>query len=302
MQDNAYLRQAQCGRNEFWRYLVVNTGIIGVSFGVSIILVIIAFFVEGTLAYQQFSPLTLLWVSMLPFPFALAGLWAGIRFLHGRSLRSLITPWERLNWKRLLFSAGGWFLLSGLIDGALAFIQPGNYVFSFNWRDWLPYFLLSFILIPIQTSTEELLFRGYLPQGLSLLTKGVWLPLIVPSAVFGLLHGLNPEVGLYGMALMLPTYIVMGLFLGWITLRSQSLELSLGVHWANNLYAGLVVTFPGSSLASPAIFSIREFDPLPATIGLLLAMGLYLLVAGVLGGLRPPQMQSLQKCGQASDA
>ncbi|MCA1953701.1 MAG: hypothetical protein LDL12_00980, partial [Anaerolinea sp.] len=102
-------------------------------------------------------------------------------------------------------------------------------------------------------------------------------------------HGTNPEVGMYGMALMLPTYVLMGLMLGWITLRSQSLELALGLHWANNLYAGVVVTFQGSSLTSPAIFSIQQFDPLAATIGLLLSMGVYLLGAYWLGGLKPSQ-------------
>jgi len=290
MQENAYLKQAQSGRNEFWRYLVVNVGIIGVALAVSVVLVIIAFFVEGTLDYRQFSPITMLLVAMLPFPFALVGLWAGLRFLHGRSFRSLITPWERVNWKRLLFSAAGWFVLSGLVDVVLAFMQPGNYVFSFDWRRSLPYFVLAFLLIPVQTSTEELLFRGYLPQSLSLLTKGIWLPLIVPALVFGFLHGTNPEVGMYGMALMLPTYVLMGLMLGWITLRSQSLELALGLHWANNLYAGVVVTFQGSSLTSPAIFSIQQFDPLAATIGLLLSMGVYLLAAYWLGGLKPSQV------------
>ncbi|MCA1953702.1 MAG: hypothetical protein LDL12_00985, partial [Anaerolinea sp.] len=185
MQENAYLKQAQSGQNEFWRYLVVNVGIIGVSLAVSVVLVIIAFFVEGTLDYRQFSPITMLLVAMLPFPFALAGLWAGLRFLHGRPLRSLITPWKRVNWKRLFFSAAGWFVLSGLVDVVLAFMQPGNYVFSFDWRRSLPYFVLAFLLIPVQTSTEELLFRGYLPQSLSLLTKGIWLPLIVPALVFG---------------------------------------------------------------------------------------------------------------------
>lgn len=290
MRENGYLAQAKVGRNDFWRYLLVNGAVIGVSIVVSVVLVMAAFLVEGTLDYRQFSPLTMLLAAMLPFPFALLTLWIGVRFLHGRSMRSLLTVAPHIQWRRFLFSALVWFVVSGLVEGVLSLLQPGNYQFSFNLERSLPYFLVALILIPLQTSTEELIFRGYLPQSLGLLTSGIWLPWIVPAIVFGLLHGMNPEVGLYGMALMLPSYILMGLLLGWITLRSQGLELALGLHLANNLYAGLMVTFPGSSLTSPAIFSIREFDVLAATVGLLVSMAVYLGVAYGLGALRPPKL------------
>ena len=111
----------------------------------------------------------------------------------------------------------------------------------------------------IQTSTEEFIFRAYLPQGITRFTPRFWLPWIIPAVVFGLLHSLNPEVDTYGFILTIPFYIGFGLLLGWITLRSRSLELALGLHLANNLYASLIVTFPGSALPS-CPFTIQSYD------------------------------------------
>src|SRR5690606_24823077 len=108
-------------------------------------------------------------------------------------------------------------------------------------------------LIPLQTSFEEYLFRGYLMQGLGLLTKNKWFPLLFTSISFGLMHIANPEVGAYGMQVMV-FYIGTGLFLGIITLMDDGLELALGFHAANNLVAAVLVTSDNSVLQTNAIF------------------------------------------------
>jgi uncharacterized protein len=75
---------------------------------------------------------------------------------------------------------------------------------------------------------------------------------------------------------MMVYYIGMGLFLGWITLKSKGLELAVGLHVANNLYASLMVTFPDSAIPSPALFTIREFDPNSGIIVFFLMGGAYM--------------------------
>jgi hypothetical protein len=96
-------------------------------------------------------------------------------------------------------------------------------------------------MIPLQTSFEEYLFRGYLMQGIGVLTKNRWLPLIVTSVIFGALHMANPEVDKLGNIIMI-YYIGTGFFLGIMTLMDEGMELALGFHAGNNLIAALLVT------------------------------------------------------------
>jgi membrane protease YdiL (CAAX protease family) len=282
MKNNAFLEQVQRGRNDFWRYLLVTGLIIFVSFWISLLASIITIYFEGT-DINQYSEIVLLILGLIPFPFLLLTLWAGTRFLHKRSFLSLITPLKHIRWGRIFFAFGVWFILAIISDVVLSIFQPGNYRWSFDPIRFIPYFILAIILLPIQTSTEELVFRGYFTQAFSRLSPQIWLPLIVPSIVFGLLHSLNPEVGMYGFLLTIPYYIGFGLMLGWLTIQSQSLELSLGIHLANNLYASFAVTFPGSALASPALFSIQKYDPVASLIVFFVMAAVFILIMLTVG-------------------
>ena len=78
-------------------------------------------------------------------------------------------------------------------------------------------------------------------QGIGVVAKNKWVPLIVTSVIFGLLHIANPEVDKLGNIIMI-YYIGTGLFLGIMTLMDDGLELALGFHAANNLFTALLVT------------------------------------------------------------
>jgi membrane protease YdiL (CAAX protease family) len=88
---------------------------------------------------------------------------------------------------------------------------------------------------------EEYVFRGYLMQGIGIMAKNKWLPLILTSVTFGLLHLGNPEVDKLGPIIMI-YYIGTGLFLGIITLMDEGMELALGFHAGNNLIGAMLVT------------------------------------------------------------
>lgn len=281
---NQFLEQAHHGKNEFWRYLLTVFAIIVVAVSAQLVVAVVAFIVERTVDVNQFSPLALLVVTMAPFPCALLALWGGLRLLHHRPLISIINPSGRFVWRKVLVSGVLWFGLSALGDVIFALINPGNYQWSFDLKKFLPYFIVGILLLPIQTSTEELFFRGYFTQWVGRYAKALWLPLIVPSIVFMLLHGLNPEVGAYGLLLTMPLYLGIGLLLGWLTLRSQGLELALGLHAANNLYAAMIVTFPSSALPSPALFSILKYDPLYGLIAFIAMTAIYLVVLYLMKG------------------
>ena len=78
-------------------------------------------------------------------------------------------------------------------------------------------------------------------QGIGVITKYRWIPLLITSLVFGLMHISNPEVDKLGPVVMI-YYIGTGLFLGVMTLMDEGMELALGFHAANNLFTALLVT------------------------------------------------------------
>jgi len=164
------------------------------------------------------------------------------------------------------------------------FMDPGNYAFHFDGSKFFILVLISLLILPIQTSFEEFLMRGYLMQGIGLAAGNRWIPLIVTSTIFGLLHIFNPEVQEYGVGIMMVNYIQIGLMLGIITLMDDSLELALGVHAANNIYGATMVTFSASALKTPALFTMQELNINTMTIAGLVGSFIFILLLAKIYG------------------
>ena len=130
---------------------------------------------------------------------------------------------------------------------------PENYEINFNLKPFLILTLIVIVLLPIQTSAEEYVFRGYMMQNLGLITRNRWFPLIASSIAFGLLHGANPEIEKFGNIVFV-FYIGSGLFAGIMTLMDEGMELALGWHAANNMIAALLVTADWTALQTHSVF------------------------------------------------
>jgi len=128
-----------------------------------------------------------------------------------------------------------------------------NYIWNFKPIPFLILILVSFVFMPLQTSFEELLFRGYFMQGLGVWFKNALVPLVVTSVIFGLLHGFNPEFDKLGPMVMI-YYIGTGLLFGIITLMDEGTELALGMHAANNIVAAVFVTMNWTVFQTDALF------------------------------------------------
>jgi len=182
-----------------------------------------------------------LFLMLLPFAAGFLGIFFVAKALHQQSVRSLTTSRSKIDWKRFWFA----FLFWGIISSGLVLIDhymsPENYVFNFKLVPFLILAGIAIVLVPLQTSFEEYLFRGYLMQGIGVLCKNKWVPLIITSVLFGILHIANPEIEKLGYILLVH-YIGTGFFLGIITLMDEGLELALGFHAANNLFTALLVT------------------------------------------------------------
>ncbi len=182
-----------------------------------------------------------LFLMLLAFVFGLLALVIVIKYIHKLPFKHVTSLRNKTDWKRVFYA----FFLWGAISTSMVimgyFLEPESYVFNFEVKRFFILLAIAIILIPIQTSFEEYLFRGYLMQGIGILTKSKLIPLILTSVIFGLLHIFNPEVKQLGYFIMV-YYIGTGLFLGILTLMDDGLELALGFHAANNLFTALLVT------------------------------------------------------------
>lgn len=182
-----------------------------------------------------------LFLLLIPFAIGFLGLWLVVRKLHERSLLSISTARKKVDWNRSLYAFLIWGGVTLLLVIGDYLISPESYELNFNLQRFTLLFVIAILLIPIQTSLEEYIFRGYLMQGFAGIFKNAWAPLLMTSIIFGSLHLFNPEVEKLGYGI-LGYYIGTGLFLGIMTLMDEGIELALGFHAANNLITALLVT------------------------------------------------------------
>jgi membrane protease YdiL (CAAX protease family) len=204
--------------------------------------------------------------NMIPFVIGLALLFVWVKYVHKQSIRSLTTSRPKVDWGRIFFSFSIWAIFTVGSTLLLYFSGPENFVFNFKPVPFLILAVLALFLIPIQTSFEEYLFRGYMMQGIGLATRHKLFPLLITSFLFGIMHIANPEVEKMGNIILI-YYIGTGLFLGIITLMDEGMELALGFHAANNLVGVLLITsdwtaFQTDSLLKDKALPTAGFDVL----------------------------------------
>jgi membrane protease YdiL (CAAX protease family) len=187
------------------------------------------------------DPNLTLFLVLLSFAVGMVALYLVVRYMHRQPFLTLTTSRSRVDWSRVFFGFGLIALTTVVLTLVDYYGNPDDYLLQFDLVPFLILALIAIVLIPVQTSFEEYLFRGYLMQGLGVLSRNRWLPLLLTSFVFGGLHILNPEVDKLGYVIMF-YYVGTGLFLGIITLMDEGMELALGFHAGNNLVAALLVT------------------------------------------------------------
>ena len=194
-----------------------------------------------------------LFFMILMFIFGLFSLIIGVKYIHKRTFTSLVTSRKNIDWKRFWFGFVLWGVISSIAIMVGVFLLPENYVWNFKATPFFTLLAVSFLFLPFQTSFEELLFRGYFMQGLGILAKNRWVPLVLTSVCFGLLHGANPEVQKLGYISMV-FYIGTGFFYGITTLMDEGTELSLGLHAINNIVAAFFVTTDWTVFQTDALY------------------------------------------------
>lgn len=195
------------------------------------------------------------------FVFSLLFFAMAIKYIQKKSLTSVITGFEKIRWKRYFFAFATWASLLVAFTILSYIIAPNELELTFDASKFAVLLIVAVIFIPIQTATEEILFRGFFMQGFGLVFKNGIMPLIITSVLFGLMHGTNPEVKAHGLLIMMPYYICFGAFLGMLTLLDEGAELAMGIHCANNLVSSLLVCSKTSVLQTDSIFQTSTENP-----------------------------------------
>jgi hypothetical protein len=245
-----FIQQAYKGKTEWWRYVI---GLVIIFLGWQLFGALPWFgavVLEAgpdvlTLSQEEWmrvldSNLNF-FLLLLSFAVGLAALLFVVKYLHGQSIKDATTSRKKVDWGRFFFGfsiVAVFTVVTTLIDYNM---QPEDYLWNFKTVPFLFLAAIALIMVPLQTSFEEYLFRGYLMQGIGVLAGNRWVPLVITSVIFGSLHLFNPEVDKLGYIIMV-YYIGTGFLLGIMTLMDEGMELALGFHAGNNLVGALLVT------------------------------------------------------------
>lgn len=292
-----HLESAFKSKNSFWRYLVMFVAVLLASNIIGGIPILISYAIRAASNPEIISDLAAnpsdigvigldpnvgLALMLIPSIVGIIAFLLLIKPLNERYVREVINGTARIRWSRFFVSALVWTILSGVYLIVSLRLDPSN--FSLNNKTitlvWL--IIISLLFIPFQASLEEILFRGYLMQGFAVLARNRWLPLLMTSILFGLMHCINPEVKEYGFLTMMAQYMLSGLVFGIATLMDDGIEVASGAHVANNIFLCIFVTNSSSVLQSPALYEQKSYYPWTEFIGLLIASIVFLVVLKII--------------------
>jgi len=279
-----FIQRGFVGKNKSWMYILTMVLVfLGIQFA-SIPLMIAAFFeVDGDMdkfikgAESSFMNIGMnsswfLFLMIFTFMIALLTLFFCVKYIHKKKFVSIVTSRQKVDWNRIFYAFALWGTISVIAIFIGMYLSPDDYTWNFQPIPFFTLVFVSFVFLPFQTSSEELIFRGYLMQGFGTLVKNRWFPLIVTSVIFGLLHGMNPEVERLGYILMV-FYIGTGLFYGITTLMDEGTELALGLHASNNIIAAFLVTTDWMVFRTDALY----IDTSEPAVGAEMFIGVFVL-------------------------
>ena len=189
---------------------------------------------------------------IVPFLFVALFLVIHTKFVHKRTVLSIFSGRENFDWKRVLFSFSLLFSVLSLFL-FIQYLSSDSLIFQFDLQKFIPLFFIAIFLLPIQTSCEELLFRSYILQGIKMRTKKNSVAVLISGLMFGAIHIGNPEIAKIGYHIIV-YYMLVGVFLALISLFDNGIELALGYHAANNVFAALMITNNWQAFQTDAVF------------------------------------------------
>lgn len=234
------------------------------------------------------SPVTNYIFTNLSIYFMLIGAFIAVKWIHKRPFGTIINNRGRLQWSNFWISFAVFGLLLSISAAADYFLNPGSYTISFDASKFWYTLPLILLMTPIQTTAEEIVFRGYVIQSFGLKIKSGVILSVISGMLFTLPHLANPEIsasgklGTLSTICMILNYFVTGMVLAMITVRTNSLEAAMGAHAVNNLFCFLLVSYPDSVLPTNTVFYTSSFEPIGGLVSAVITSVLYYLLTAYL--------------------
>nr|WP_170755753.1 type II CAAX endopeptidase family protein [Ruegeria lacuscaerulensis] len=196
------------------------------------------------------TPFALL-VLLASFAFVTVGVRLAVRQVHHRNLRSVLGPFpETLVQFWRVFRT---LLLLGAVVAVLPPYDMGTELISNTpLATWLMFLPLSLAAVLIQTSAEEILFRGYIQQSLAARFRSPLIWIGVPSILFAAGHYAPGTAG-SNAGLIALWSCMFGVLAADLTARAGTLGPAIALHFFNNIIALLFISLP-DSLSSLALY------------------------------------------------
>jgi hypothetical protein len=195
-------------------------------------------------------------INLFVFAPLIAALALAMSIVHGRALRQLIGPSGPA-----LAQGRRVFLVIAALHAVIALTpMPESLEIQSNLavRIWLAFLPLGLAGLIIQVSAEELIFRGYLQSQLAARFSHPLIWMVLPSALFGMLH-YQPVLLGDAAWLVVVWATLFGLAAADLTARSGTLGPAIALHLINNIAAILIIA-PHGDFDGLAL-STYPFDP-----------------------------------------
>ena len=154
-------------------------------------------------------------------------------------------PWVVLVW--CVLAALGTIIPSGWLQEQMP--ELPNLVeeeFDMILRDRYGYFVVG-LLVPL---AEELVFRGAILRSLLKWNSRPWVAILISAVLFSAAH-MNPA--------QIPHTLLIGLLLGWLYYRTDSIVPGVVFHWVNNTVAYVLYNFyPNPDLKLVDLFGSQQ--------------------------------------------
>jgi membrane protease YdiL (CAAX protease family) len=211
------------------------------------------------------------------------GVWIAMRFIHRQKLSALFGPNGRLSAGGFLKGFSAIAVTSFLSEAALYLIAPQFVRTPIPFAYWLAFIVPVILCAFVQTSAEELLFRGYLMRGLAHRFRSPLIWAVLPTLTFTLLHwhGGSPVLMTVCVLITIGSFAVL---LAFIIYATGNLGGSMGAHFGNNIFGFLLISHE-SSFGAFALYQGTSLQALNWTPAMTVAITLVGIVSCLLSAV-----------------
>lgn len=164
------------------------------------------------------------------------GSWAALKLMHKQPFGTLFSPQTRIRWNDFaggLLLAGGFWLVTLIIGVSLVGVPQRT---ELTLGTWLTAFAPLAVLVFLQASGEEIIFRGYILQQWAARYRSPMVWAFLPAFLFGLAHyGNGAELGIGWQYVAVTT--LFGLTAAALVWRTGSLAAAMGMHTGMNMFS-----------------------------------------------------------------